>query len=276
MPNERSLTANLIVRSSDPTGRLAKAHRVLYCNKGSDTAVLFCMEGSPKRPKRFSLSDITAEWEVGALVQSDISSPSFMLLSDEQIPQSYLSIRDKRWGRFEPLLGCPQVLLLYEDFSATVKQFADLHSIHLKTVYEGVYRFFFYGCMPNAFLPRFDLRGGPGKKRIFGTVKTGAPPKTVRLGHDESAIGVNVSDQTEPFQSKCERLDARKQPKLFLTAYYRRIRIRRRFFERPFHPELHLFEVLRNPASYDFLFEHRRYFHLENASIDRCVLRKQW
>ena len=206
MPNQPDLPLNAVIKSGDPTSRLIDPHRVLCLDESSNSALLFRMSQPYKRPRRFILDQLVDDWVAKKICLQDHQLPSIMLLPDDELRSDYKKIRDRWWGKYEPLLGVKNVWLLYEDFSTAIKEFAKKAKINPQNVYVHVYRFFYYGCMPNAFLPRFDLRGGPGKARILGTRKIGRPPDAVRLGHNLESVGLNVTDEDkEKFAKSLER-----------------------------------------------------------------------
>lgn len=190
-----SLPVNVVIKSVSQEGGLIQPHRLLHSDKDADWALLFCMEKPYKRPRRFVLHKLVADLCAGDIVQVDFPLPSVMLLPDEKLRLCYKEFRDRWWKQFEPLLGEVNLSDLFEDFSTAIFEFTEMSGMCRTTVYVGAYRFFYYGCMRNAFLPRFDRRGGPGKARILGVSKVGRVPDAVRLGHDEERTGVNVTDE---------------------------------------------------------------------------------
>jgi putative transposase len=193
MPEPPKLAINAVIRSSIPDHPLSEPHRVLYIDEDDDRVVLFHMGKLQRRPKRFALQKLSTDLATGSIKHVTIPLPPVMLLSESVIPPRYKTVRDKWWAKFEPLLGQQHLALLFDDFGGAIKSFSDTAGIWRQTVYVYVYRFFYYGCVPNAFLPRFDLRGGAGKSRILGVRKAGRPRKAVALGHNED-LGINISD----------------------------------------------------------------------------------
>jgi putative transposase len=193
MPNPLDMARYRIVRLKSPGCRLSAPHRILHINTSVNETYLFRMLDPLIKPVVVSWSYLRGEWQVGSLIVEEFKPPDIMLLPEEDIPYSYRAHRDKKWALFEPILNTECCELLFENLGAIVSEFSDEKRLPKKTVYRAIFRFYYYGCTPNAFLPRFDLRGGEAGFRTTGVTKRGRPPDTVILGHDESAIGVNVT-----------------------------------------------------------------------------------
>ena len=185
---------NAVIRASDPQCQFSVPHRILHCDVEKNFILLFCLNNPHRRPRRYALHEWMDDWTSERIVRCDFPLPSMMVLSEEEIPKRYKEIRDRWWKMFEPLLNATRLPFLCEYLPEEIKHFSETRCIHRASVYTHVYRFFYYGCIPNAFLPRFDLRGGPGKARILGTRKIGVPRKAVRLGHNEDNVGINISE----------------------------------------------------------------------------------
>lgn len=194
MTNPCDLPLNAVIRSTDSLHALSIPHRVLYCDRDCDYALLFCMEGRYRRPRRYVLHELTDDWNAGKLVTLELTLPIVMSLPEDRIPVKVKAVRDAWWTRLKPLLGPDNVLVLFEDFAESIKSFSLSLHIDRAFLYARVYRFFYFGCVPNAFLPQFELRGGAGKPRLQGTKKVGAPRKAVKLGHDELNVGMNITE----------------------------------------------------------------------------------
>jgi putative transposase len=194
MSNPCELPLNAVIRSTDSLHALSVPHRVLYCDRDCDYALLFRMEGRYRRPRRHVLHELTDDWNAGRLIPFDLALPSVMRLPEKDIPPKVKATRDAWWARLEPLLGPDHLIVLFENFAESIKSFSLSLSIDRAFLYARVYRYFYYGCIPNAFLPQFELRGGAGKPRLQGTKKLGAPRKAVKLGHDELNVGKNVTE----------------------------------------------------------------------------------
>ena len=184
---------NQVIEPTESGSRLFGMYRVLSLGYESKPALLFRLGTPFKRPIRMPRVLLREQWEAGRFRVVAFPLPIILLLSDDQLVDRDKRIRDKWWSKLEPLLSEELLPELFENIGESIASFSRRTGLTKKTIYRCVYRYFYYGCIPNAFLPRFDLCGGAGQKRITGLSKIGRPRDTVRLGHDESNTGVNVS-----------------------------------------------------------------------------------
>lgn len=194
MPEQLELSRNCIIRPI-PGHWLKVPHRLLEVDAETDLAYVFKMRHPLSRPQVVSWQQLQEDWYAHLVVAEVFTPPPIMLLSEGEIPEDYRSRRDKWWGMFTPLLSKGRYLQLLGRQGEALAQFAKKNHITKKTTYRYLYRFFYYGCIPNAFLPRFELRGGHGHSRLTGTTKLGRPRKAVQLGHAPSTPGFVVTDE---------------------------------------------------------------------------------
>lgn len=197
MNMQLELTRNQVIESTEPGTGLFGPHRVLSLGYESEPALLFRLRSPFKRPIRLPRQILLDGCTAGRFRVIAFPLPDVLLLPDNQLADRDKQIRDKWWSKLEPLLGEDLLPSLLGDFGASIASFARQALLTKKAVYRCAYRYFYYGCVPNAFLPRFDLCGGAGQKRIAGPSKMGRPRDTVRLGHDEADVGVNVTAADE-------------------------------------------------------------------------------
>lgn len=184
---------NLVVESTQPESRLFGPYRVLSLGYESEPALLFRLSAPFKRPVRVPRVCLREQWEAGYYKVVNFPLPDVLLLPDDQLSDRDKGIRDKWWRKLEPLLSEEFLPALFDNIGESISFFSRRSALTKKTIYRSVYRYFYYGCIPNAFLPRFDLCGGAGQRRIAGLSKLGRPRDAVRLGHDRSNTGINVS-----------------------------------------------------------------------------------
>lgn len=193
MPVQPELARNCII-SPNPGHCLMVPHRLLDVEVETGTAYVFRMRPPFVRPKRVPWQQLCSDLADERLTIEPFVPPPILLLQDQELPAKYREHRDKWWKVFEPLLGECRYRQILAGNGEILGRFAEQHHLPKKTVYRFVYRFFYYGCVPNAFLPRFDLRGGFKQIRLEGTRKLGRPPKAVQLGHVPTNAGVVITD----------------------------------------------------------------------------------
>lgn len=194
MRDQLELARNCIICPT-PGHWLVGPHRILEIDPISGQASLFRMRRPLTRPRWQSWQQLYDDWVAGLLSVELFTPPNAMLLADRDLPETYRNHRDKWWQLFDPILGESRHRQLLQYPRETIGQFIAETGLPVKTVYRGIYRYFYYGCIPNAFLPRFELRGGSGKERLGGTKKLGRPRESVRLGHAPLSTGHLVSEQ---------------------------------------------------------------------------------
>lgn len=200
MPIQPELTRNCII-SPNPGHWLMVPHRLLDVEAETGAAYVFRMRPPFVRPKLVPWQQIRSDLAEELLTIEAFVPPPVLLLQEEELPDKYRDHRDKWWNVFEPILGECRYRQILAGNGKIIGRFAEQNHLPKKSVYRFVYRFFYYGCVPNAFLPRFDLRGGFKQTRLEGTRKLGRPPKPVQLGHVPTNAGVVITDEDrEHFQ----------------------------------------------------------------------------
>jgi len=208
---------------------LSEPHRIIDIDPDADVAYLFRMARPWVAPRVASWSELQELSRDGTLRLSEFVLPGQLLLKDEDLPPHYILHRDRWWSVLSELVDGPRRFLLYEEKGPLVADVALRRNVPKGTIYQKIYRYFYYGLIPNAFLPRFDQRGGPGIQRVAnnGVAKRGRPRDSVALGYDEQQLGVNVTkEDLENFRWALKTFYVQSEYKDFAAVYRTMCRLR--------------------------------------------------
>lgn len=192
MPEPHELSRLKILSYRDADHPLHEQHRLIDVDAEQGVAYLFRMKRPWKRLVRASWRKVVDDFDAAQIDLTTFESPAPILLDDNHLSDSCLKIRDKWWNLLGPYLMDSLRYDLYESPGAIIAGLAKRVGLTKASLYQAIYRYYYYGLIPNAFLPRFDLRGGRGRMRAAGVAKRGRPRKACLIGHSD-AQGINMT-----------------------------------------------------------------------------------
>lgn len=190
------LAVNDVVESVMGDIPFDKPARVLWIDRASGYVTLLTIEMPPKRPWAFGLAELVMMLRAETVRKTKVRIPAFMLDLEEDLPEHAKDVREKNWGRIQPLLktALPGEIFLSGMLGTMVAAHASKSGLPRKTLYRLLYRYWLYGGVRNALLPDRTRRGNPGVERVF--VRGNAPGRPARyLGESEEVKKAILTDR---------------------------------------------------------------------------------
>lgn len=189
---------DVLARAPEKKDKPPTYHRVLWISYADRQAVLLDLEkdSALREPYFQSLDEIEQLVGSGSMYRSTYFRPDYMLLSEEEIPQKYRTVRDQHWSLIESLLD-PTLqpdIFRRETRGPLVTRIAKANQKTRKAILRLLYRAYKYGGEPAALLPKWPNCGGPGNSRAPKDKKRGRKPKVVTTGHATEKVGINVDE----------------------------------------------------------------------------------
>lgn len=190
------LAVNDVVESVMGDIPFDKPARVLWIDRMSGYVTLLTIETPPKRPWVFGLAELVMMLRAETVRKTKVRIPAFMLDLEEDLPEHAKDVREKNWGRIQPLLNTalPGEIFLSGRLGEMVAAHAFKSGLPRKTLYRLLYRYWLYGGVRNTLLPDRTRRGNPGVERVF--VRGHAPGRPARyLGESDEVKKAILTDR---------------------------------------------------------------------------------
>jgi putative transposase len=163
--------------------------RVLHIDH-SGVATLITIEESPKKPWRMDIAVLTNLLLANEIAIVRVKVPDFMLAVDSELTASHCAKRDTLWEKIRPLVEASK----YDEFFSEgrmgplISNIAEKTGTQKKQLYTLLYRYWTFGSIPNALLPKYVRCGGRGKARVAQEDK--------RLGRPRNSVGIHAATAT--------------------------------------------------------------------------------
>ncbi|MBP2643844.1 MAG: transposase protein [Firmicutes bacterium] len=119
--------------------------------------------------------------------------PFARIIDEENIPESYKAIRDKKWQVVSLIWDRnKERALLKMERPKLFEEAAKLFNVHPMEVRRMMSRFWQRGMIPNALLPDYDKRGSKGRQKAETPNKRGRPREY--YASDSEIQGINVTE----------------------------------------------------------------------------------
>ena len=166
-------------------------HRVLWLSKDQDVAYLFDMSVQ-EMPNAIRCTDI--DWQIeDGLLERVVLDPFMRVVPEVEIPEKSKQLRDQIWAFMENLVLCePDIYEKSKRGKLVSAKMTDTGKT-MMVIHRFLKQYWLHGKSKNAFLPKFENRGGKGKERPanVGGAKRGRPRK-----YDDNS-GRNIDEATQ-------------------------------------------------------------------------------
>jgi putative transposase len=176
------LTRNSIWKIRNGNGDLDIAlYRLLEIYPDHDLVVMFQLDNVKrmKRPLKLSIKRLKTEISDGLMLQEQFDVPHALQLGEEEIPEEWKQIRDRKYKLIAPLVQDQEFLLrlVSTGKSSELRKRAEETACQLSTLYRTLHTYWRYGQTKNALIPLYANSGAPGKPKPDTGKQRGRPPK---------------------------------------------------------------------------------------------------
>jgi hypothetical protein len=154
----------------------------------------------PEKPFIYGLTDLQENLDDLAVIKTQFILPQHMLTDENAMSSKLKEARDRRMKIIATLVSPDGTRQIFEEkqLGKLVTNSAETHGVMPKQIYRLIYRYWQFGCSPNALLPDFHARGGKGYIRIPGNAKRGRPldiKKHSKIGADRQGVNITEDDR---------------------------------------------------------------------------------
>lgn len=171
--------------------------RVIWLDTDVDAMVLISIEKVPRQPWLFSLVAFTQLLREMKISRVELKVPEFMMALEDEIPPKYKAMRDENWRRIRPLLEGSSAggIVQPRTMGALIQSHAQRINVERRTLYKLLYRYWMFGAIRNALLPRYPNSGAKGKERTYSGPR-GRPRRTVGGEEPDRAKPLSEADKS--------------------------------------------------------------------------------
>ena len=185
----KGLIVNMLLREEDS----GKLYRLLWLSDDQRTAYIFNITDN-NMPISISCAELLAGIENGAHI-IEATDPYFVAVSEETLTDKEKETRDNVWAFIEPIVQNEPDIFIKKERGRILKEAVNQTSKKLFTFHRYLKTYWKCGKTKNAFIPRYENSGAPGKQRKAGETKLGRPSK---YGN----TGINADDATRAIFEK--------------------------------------------------------------------------
>jgi hypothetical protein len=154
----------------------------------------------PEKPFIYGLTDLQENLDDLTVTKTKHLIPQHMLTDENDISSKLKDARDRRMKIIATLVSTEGTKQIFEEkkLGKLVTKAAETHSVTRMDVYRLMYRYWHYGCSPNALLPDFHACGGKGSIRTPGNAKRGRPLDILKhsmIQADHQGVNVTEDDR---------------------------------------------------------------------------------
>lgn len=193
-----SIEVNSVWSVSDIDGVGSGLFRVIAILTDIHSFVLFELldRNALKRPIIYLQSDFEDGIKSKKIEPSGFSLPDYLLVNEDYIPDKYKIIRDQRYRLIENLIENENILfdLATQKRVRFLSEHAKLMKVKVESIYRNLNLYWRFGQNKSALLPAYKNSGGPGKIRVAGDIKRGAP-KVSKTGAFDFSQGKNITER---------------------------------------------------------------------------------
>jgi len=180
------ISVNTLLRDVDS----GKLYRVLWLSHDSSTAYVFNITDM-EMPITASCEELQTGTESGALVVEK-TDPYVAAVFEDTLTGKEKEIRDKVWAFIGPIAEREPAIFIKKERGRILTEAVNKTGKKLFTFHRYLKIYWKYGKTKNAFIPKYENCGGPGKQRKAGEIKRGRPSKygSTNINVDESTLAI--------------------------------------------------------------------------------------
>lgn len=168
--------------------------RIIWISQDGRFAQYVSLAIDVAMPHPIKISDIQSAFESGFM--SDGDDPFARVIDENEIPDSYRAIRERKWQIASYVWEKnTERALLKKERPKLFEEAANIFNVHPMDVRRTMSRFWQRGMVPNALLPDFDKRGLRGVQKADTMKKRGRPRE--RFEYDAEMSGINITEDVK-------------------------------------------------------------------------------
>jgi hypothetical protein len=242
--------------------------RVLWMDSHTDKVVVFGLDDDFGFPIWKKLSDINYLLESKQCKLVDYQSKGLVLHDDEISERDKLSV-EKAWSVVKDLVENEPEIYMEISRRRLIEKVSSEHSINKKYIHRKLRKFWKYGKVKNALLPRNFNGGAKGKTRKSTRIKRGRPYKDKSCNN----IGMNITDDIkDTFKKAYKEFYNNATKRSMQSAYYKMLEV---YFKAEIVTDLNGEKVVKAPEgdkipSYSqFHYWYKRLNNIKDTIISR-------
>lgn len=185
----KELTVNMLLREIDS----GKLYRLLWLSNDNSVAYVFNISNM-EMPVSVSCAELLIGVENGAFL-AESADPYVIAVSESMLTDKEKDIRDNVWGLVESIVQNEPAIYIKKERGRILTEAANLTGKKLFTFHRYLKIYWKCGKTKNAFVPRYENCGAPGKQRKAGETKRGRPSKY-------GSTSINADDATREIFEK--------------------------------------------------------------------------
>ena len=177
-----AISVNMLFKSVDDE----YIWRVLWVSNDRSFVYIF-NTSTLEMPSSMLCSELQRRIDDGSFFQHE-NDPYLRVVTESELSDKERAVRDEIWGFMSNAVTNEPGVYEKKQRGAMMSEIISTTDKDLKTIHRHLKTYWQRGKTKNAYLPRFNERGGRGKERIATEKKLGSPRK-----YDDS-VGINVDE----------------------------------------------------------------------------------